>query len=74
MAVPKKKTSPSRMGMRRSGHHLSYDHLVTCEDKACSGVRRPHHMCPECGLYNGRQVMVTKAVKTRLKEAAEARE
>lgn len=27
----------------------------------CGEARRPHHVCPSCGFYNGRQVITVKA-------------
>ena len=42
MAVPRKKMSKSRIGMRRSGHH---EQTVTwVEDKKSGELRRPHHI------------------------------
>jgi len=54
MAVPKKKTSPSRRNMRRSHHALSAPAYAECPD--CGELKRPHHLCPSCGHYDGRQV------------------
>lgn len=69
MAVPKKKTSPSRQGMRASGKHVAYAQMVACSN--CGDDRLPHHMCSHCGHYNGRHVMLTKN-QVRAKKAAEA--
>ena len=55
MAVPKKKTSQSRRNMRRSHHALSPVSLSECGN--CGEVKRPHHVCPHCGHYDGRAVM-----------------
>ncbi|WP_437436132.1 50S ribosomal protein L32, partial [Mycoplasmopsis synoviae] len=41
MAVPKRKTSPSRRGMRRSHHAL--DAVAVSEDKTSGELKRPHH-------------------------------
>ena len=58
MAVPKRKTSPSRRGMRRSHHALTANpHL---EDKDTGELRRPHHIDLKTGVYNGRQVLTPK--------------
>jgi large subunit ribosomal protein L32 len=69
MAVPKKKTSPSRRGMRRAHKHASYDALVSCEH--CNELRRSHHVCLHCGHYKGRHVMQTRQ-QQRQKRAAMA--
>ena len=55
MAVPKKKTSPSRRGMRRSADALKSPTYV--EDKDSGELRRPHHVCGACGHYDGREVV-----------------
>jgi large subunit ribosomal protein L32 len=54
MAVPKKKTSPSRRGMRRSHHALVAETYAEC--KNCGELARPHHVCSHCGYYDGREV------------------
>ena len=55
MAVPKRKTSPSRRNMRRSHHSLKPNSFV--EDKDTGEMRRPHHIDLKTGMYNGRQVL-----------------
>ena len=58
MAVPKKKTSPSRRGMRRS--HDSLKGAAYVEDKDSGELRRPHHIDLKTGMYRGRQVLKVK--------------
>ncbi|ACT56834.1 50S ribosomal protein L32 [Candidatus Liberibacter asiaticus] len=58
MAVPKRKTSPSKRGMRRSADALTPPAYV--EDKKSGELRRPHHVDMKTGLYRGRQVFVLK--------------
>ena len=55
MAVPKRKTSPSRRNMRRSHDALGANSFV--EDKETGELKRPHHVDLKTGLYNGRQVL-----------------
>ena len=55
MAVPKKKTSQSRMGMRRSHHALTIQAFADCSN--CGELKRPHHVCAHCGHYDGREVV-----------------
>jgi monofunctional biosynthetic peptidoglycan transglycosylase len=55
MAVPKRKTSPSRRGMRRSADALKRPAYV--EDKDSGELRRPHHIDLKTGMYRGRQVL-----------------
>jgi large subunit ribosomal protein L32 len=59
MAVPKRKTSPSRRNMRRSHHRLAPATHVECNNPKCGEQKRPHHVCGRCGYYDGREV--TKA-------------
>jgi large subunit ribosomal protein L32 len=61
MAVPKRKTSPSRRGMRRSGHALRAPTYV--EDKDSGELRRPHHVDLKTGMYHGRQILKQKKVE-----------
>src|SRR5262249_51451499 len=58
MAVPKRKTSPSRRGMRRSADALAQPTYV--EDKDSGELRRPHHIDLKTGMYRGRQVLKPK--------------
>lgn len=58
MAVPKKKTSPSRRGMRRSADGLKAPTYV--EDKESGELRRPHHIDLKSGKYRGRQILPAK--------------
>jgi large subunit ribosomal protein L32 len=60
MAVPKRKTTPSRRNMRRSHHALAVTGSVECPN--CGEVKLPHHVCGSCGHYDGREV--TEATET----------
>lgn len=53
MAVPKKRVSKSRKGMRRSHDHVTLATVITCE---CGAPSVPHAACPTCGKYRGRQI------------------
>lgn len=59
MAVPKRKTSPSRRGMRRSGHQLQQ--VTYVENKQTGELHRPHHVDLKTGMYRGRQVLEPKS-------------
>ncbi len=54
-AVPKKKTSHSKQGRRRTNLKLKLATLVPCPH--CHQLRPDHHVCPTCGYYNGREVI-----------------
>ncbi|ACO44939.1 50S ribosomal protein L32 [Deinococcus malanensis] len=53
--VPKKKTSKSKRDMRRSHHALTVPAMNDCPQ--CHGKKLSHHICPNCGYYDGRQVL-----------------
>ncbi|MEO0063350.1 MAG: hypothetical protein RLZZ08_1910 [Pseudomonadota bacterium] len=55
MAVPKRKTSPSRRGMRRSHDALKVEAFHECSN--CGELKRPHNLCGACGHYNGREIV-----------------
>ncbi|MEQ1754343.1 MAG: 50S ribosomal protein L32 [Micropepsaceae bacterium] len=59
MAVPKRKVSPSRRNMRRSHHALSRPDFAECSN--CGEMKRPHHVCPKCKHYDGREIEKSKA-------------
>ncbi|QQR64995.1 50S ribosomal protein L32 [Candidatus Kaiserbacteria bacterium] len=50
-------------GNRRSHHAIKAETLSKCTH--CGASRRPHHMCLECGYYNGRQVIDLAAEKAK---------
>lgn len=58
MAVPKRKTSPSKRGMRRSADALKAPTYV--EDKDSGELRRPHHIDLKTGMYRGRSILIPK--------------
>ena len=58
MAVPKRKTSPSKRNMRRS--HDSLSRLNIVEDKDSGEPRLSHRIDKSTGMYNGRQILKPK--------------
>jgi large subunit ribosomal protein L32 len=54
MAVPKRKTSKTRRDKRRATHAVETPRLNVCP--VCHQPKRPHHVCPNCGQYRGREV------------------
>ncbi len=58
MAVPKKRKSASKRDMRRAHWKLETPSLAECS--RCHALIVPHRVCPECGYYNGRQVLKVK--------------
>jgi large subunit ribosomal protein L32 len=59
MAVPKRKTTPSRRGMRRSADALKQPTYI--EDKESGELRRPHHVDLKTGKYRGKQILKVKS-------------
>jgi large subunit ribosomal protein L32 len=54
MAVPKKKQSKARRDKRRAQHGIASPRVNECPN--CHQPTRPHHVCPTCGTYRGREV------------------
>ena len=54
MAVPKRKTTPSRRNHRRS--HDALKKVFGTECKNCGVIRTPYNVCNGCGYYRGRKV------------------
>ncbi len=59
MAVPKRKTTPSKRGMRRAHDRKAVRKKAYGEDKTTGALKRPHHVSPD-GYYNGRLVTDSK--------------
>ncbi len=58
MAMPKKRMSKVRSGTRRS--QIKYALPGTFYCPKCHSPRLPHTVCPVCGTYRGREVVVQK--------------
>ncbi len=55
-ALPKRKVSRIRRDRRRAHYlRLNRPHLVQCPQ--CHNLRLAHHVCLNCGTYNGVQVL-----------------
>ncbi len=57
MAVPKRKTSRSKKRSRMANWKAKEPTVSECPH--CHQPKLPHHICPECGYYNGREVEET---------------
>jgi large subunit ribosomal protein L32 len=44
--------------MRRSHHALAVEAKGECAN--CGELKRPHHVCPACGHYDGRGVVTAE--------------
>jgi large subunit ribosomal protein L32 len=58
MAVPKRKTTPSRKKMKRANKGLKP--LNISVDKTTGEAKLPHRLSQKDGLYNGRQIIKPK--------------
>ena len=55
MAVPKRKTTPSKRNMRRSHHRAKSINII--EDKKSGEYRLSHHVDLKTGYYNGKKIL-----------------
>lgn len=58
MPVPKRKHGRASTATRRAQHKLEAPSTSACPQ--CHQPKRPHHVCPECGYYDGREVVETE--------------
>jgi len=66
MALPKRKHSKSRRDKRRSANSkLTAATLSVCPQ--CKKIRMPHRVCPFCGYYKGKPVVIVEAVSEKKK-------
>lgn len=64
MVVPAKKLSRSRSRKRRhQKEKIKKIQLQPCQN--CKKLVLAHRVCPECGYYRGRQVIVPKTQKEK---------
>lgn len=59
MAVPKRRTSKSKKGMRRAHTKLAIPGLNACPN--CGEMKKSHHVCSACGHYDGDQIVAKEA-------------
>jgi large subunit ribosomal protein L32 len=57
VAVPKRRMSRSNTRSRRAQWKAASPTLVACSNRACRQLKLPHVACPQCGTYDGRQVV-----------------
>ncbi|MDY6850941.1 MAG: 50S ribosomal protein L32 [Thermodesulfobacteriota bacterium] len=55
MAVPKRKISKMKSRKRRTHYKVAKPTVVRCSQ--CDEPKLPHHACPHCGTYRGRQAI-----------------
>ncbi len=64
MALPKRKHSKSRRDKRRSANSKLYaSNLSICSH--CKKHAQPHRVCPHCGYYKGKPVVIIAVKKKK---------
>lgn len=58
MAVPTRRRGHAKQGQVRQNTALKAVNTVTCPN--CGAAIRPHHVCLNCGYYNGKKVLDVK--------------
>ena len=59
MAVPKRRHSATRGRKRRTHWKLKSPTVHSCSH--CSAPKRPHRICPNCGYYDGEEIVAPRA-------------
>jgi len=66
MPNPKRKHSKSRRDKRRSANSKMYlASFAVCPH--CKKPRLPHRVCPHCGYYNGKPVVIIETKEDKKK-------
>jgi large subunit ribosomal protein L32 len=60
-ALPKRRLSRARQGSRLAHTARNPQAMELCPQ--CHSAMMPHHACPTCGTYNGREVITIKEKK-----------
>ncbi len=63
MANPKRRHSNTRTRLRRAHDFLKVRSLTKCTQ--CGAPVLSHRVCPACGYYRGKQVIVRKTKETK---------
>ncbi len=59
MAVPKRRTSKRKKRARNTHNKAPAINIQACAQ--CRAMKRPHHVCPECGYYAGEPRVAAQA-------------
>jgi len=58
MPLPKRRHSRTRGRKRRTNWTIKAPNVIECSH--CHSPRLPHHVCTNCGFYDGRQIIAAK--------------
>lgn len=63
MAHPKRKHSKARTHKKRTHKKINAPKLVICSE--CRRLRPAHMVCPFCGYYKGKEILVIESKKDK---------
>jgi len=66
LQLPKRRHSKSRRDKRRAQWKIKSPNLSRCPQ--CGAPKLPHRVCPECGYYEGREIIPPKKKKEEKKK------
>ncbi len=66
LQLPKRRHSKSRRDKRRAQWKAKSPNLSRCPQ--CGVPKLPHRVCPECGYYEGREIIPLKKKKEKQKK------
>ncbi len=66
LQLPKRRHSKSRRDKRRAQWKIKSPNLSRCPQ--CGAPKLPHRVCPECGYYEGREIIPPKKKKKEMKK------
>ncbi len=72
MALPKRRHSVARGRKRRTHWKINLRQTIICPQ--CKQEKLPHHICPSCGYYKGKEVLKIETVAERKKRKEKKRE
>lgn len=73
MANPTQKSTKSRTKIKRFHLRLKKPNLVPCPQ--CKKLIKPHHICPYCGFFKGKEILPPKEKKQKkMKKEGQARD
>ncbi|MCJ7459775.1 MAG: 50S ribosomal protein L32 [candidate division Zixibacteria bacterium] len=55
MPLPKRRHSKTRGAKRRTHWKLDAPNVTRCSH--CHQPKLPHHVCPHCGYYDGKEII-----------------
>jgi len=65
LQLPKRRHSKSRRDKRRAQWKIKSPNLSRCPQ--CGAPKLPHRVCPECGYYEGREIIPPKKKEEKKK-------